>query len=286
MKLLIDNRENELINIIPDLLSKYKYNYDIVNLPLGDFVIMDDKDREILIIERKKLSDLASSIRDGRYNEQSYRLNGSNIHNHNIIYLIEGNMNTYNSKYSRINKDTLYSSMISLNYYKGFSVIRTNNIDETGNFIVKIFDKIYRETNKGKKPYYNNIQNENENEDILIDTSSNKLNINIINDTQEKQENNYSSVVKKVKKDNITPENIGEIILSQIPGISSVISLAIMKEFGSLYELLIKIKEDKNCLNNFSYETKKGQKRKISQKCISSIINYLLYQRNNELIIS
>ena len=34
-------------------------------------------------------------------------------------------------------------------------------------------------------------------------------------------EKTYTNVVHKVKKKNITPENIGEIILSQIPGIST-----------------------------------------------------------------
>ena len=42
-----------------------------------------------------------------------------------------------------------------------------------------------------------------------------------------------AEVVKKVKKENITPENIGEIILSQIPGVSSHTSQIIMNKFGS-----------------------------------------------------
>ena len=50
---------------------------------------------------------------------------------------------------------------------------------------------------------------------------------------------NYCEVINKVKK-NITPENIGEIILSQIPGISSTTSI-LMKKYGSLYQLLMAI---------------------------------------------
>ena len=46
----------------------------------------------IILIERKSLNDLESSIKDGRYSEQSIRLNSSEIHNHNIYYLIEGNI--------------------------------------------------------------------------------------------------------------------------------------------------------------------------------------------------
>ena len=41
-----------------------------------------------LIVERKTSNDLASSIRDGRYDEQKFRLRNSGINN--VIYLIEG----------------------------------------------------------------------------------------------------------------------------------------------------------------------------------------------------
>lgn len=288
MKLLIDNREKEFVHLIPKLFQTYNFNYhyDIVNLPLGDFVITDPSNNDILIIERKKLSDLASSIRDGRYNEQSFRLNGSNIHNHNIIYLIEGNLNTYNPKYSKIDKYTLISSMISLNYYKGFSVFRTNYIDETAEFIVRLIDKISREHTKGKTPYYTNI-NPNSLLSYMIpeNNTDNKINIEIKDNlnTSTPTQQQYSTVVKKVKKDNITPENIGEIILSQIPGISNVISLAIINQYGSLYQLLMALEQNKNCLDNFTYQTSSGQNRKLPQKVINSIINYLLYQKNNQI---
>ena len=41
---------------------------------------------------------LNSSIKDGRYVEQSHRLTGYNMHNHNIIYLIEGDLSIYMGK--------------------------------------------------------------------------------------------------------------------------------------------------------------------------------------------
>ena len=54
------------------------------NLPIGDIIIYSDEGEEIAIIERKTLADLAASIRDGRYSEQSYRLNNCKLHNHAI----------------------------------------------------------------------------------------------------------------------------------------------------------------------------------------------------------
>ena len=91
MKLVIDNREHKLITLLKALNNDYDYNLtiEVEKLDLGDVSIQSDEGEELLLIERKNLADLASSIRDGRYKEQSYRLNGNSLHNHNIIYLVE-----------------------------------------------------------------------------------------------------------------------------------------------------------------------------------------------------
>ena len=87
MKIKIDNREHELIRMCKYYLSISPIYKDIELvvevLPLGDIIICDDKEDK-LIIERKSLSDLSSSIKDGRYEEQSYRLNGISHPNHKI----------------------------------------------------------------------------------------------------------------------------------------------------------------------------------------------------------
>ena len=94
----------------------------------------------------------------------------------------------------------------------------------------------------------------------------------------------YCQVVNKVKKKNIKPENIGEIILSQIPGISSKTSLTIMEKFGSLYNLLGQLKKDQKCLNNIMIKTSNGN-RKISSTSVRNISQYLLYQKSNVIKI-
>jgi hypothetical protein len=85
----------------------------------------------------------------------------------------------------------------------------------------------------------------------------------------------YVSVVKKVKKENITCDNIGEIMLCQIPGISSVSALAIMDKYKSLPNLLNAIQQDNDCLKDISYTNSKGQTRKISKTCSVNIVKYL-----------
>ena len=266
MKIKIDIREKKLIPLLKALNKDYEYNFEITTevLDLGDIIICKD-DEELILIERKSLSDLAASIRDGRYNEQSYRLTNDKIHNHNIIYLVEGNMYKYNDRYTKIKSKTLFVTMGCLNYFKGFSVIRTLDILETAEYIIRFCDKLNREKKIG---YYNNSDTNNTN-------NSNTNNSNTDNSKK------YSNVVTRVKKGNITPENIGEIILNQIPGISKITSSVILNHFGSLYNLLMELKKNKKCMDSLSYVTKTGSTRNISKTSIRNIIQYLLYQKSN-----
>ena len=259
MKIQVDVREKKLIPLIKALNNDYGYNIEIETkqLDLGDLIVCDDDNNELLIIERKTLTDLASSIRDGRYSEQSYRLNKESLHNHNIVYLIEGKMENYRDKYTKIKSQTLYVTMGCIQYYKGFSVIRTSCILETAEYIIRFVDKMGREKKKG---YYNG--------------------------GDQKGTVAYSGLVTRVKKSNVTPENIGEIILNQIPGISKATSLVIMEHFGSLYNLLKCLKEDPNSMDALTYTTKSGTNRRISKTSIRNIVQYLLYQKSNVIKIN
>jgi ERCC4-type nuclease len=287
MLIKIDTREAELYKKCEATINSNIKFKDIKlvsqTLPLGD-IIINDGTNDCLIIERKSLSDLGASIKDGRYEEQSYRLNGLDHHNHNIIYLIEGDLMRFNTFKERIDKQTLYSAMISINYFKGFSVIRTYSMDETALICCTMAYKIVGGLKAGKKPYYSikNVVQENS-EKILIETEllnpdsqqSQNENENK-NQTQEiSQEKEYCSVVKKVKKENVTSENIGEIMLCQIPGVSSTSALAILSQFKTLPNLIKCIQEDPSCLNNVTTTDANGKSRKISKTAIATIIQYL-----------
>jgi ERCC4-type nuclease len=269
MKIRVDNREQDLLKHIRELIVNIPLFKDlevqVENLPLGDIIISNNVEDK-LIIERKSINDLAASIKDGRYEEQSYRLNGLNHPNHNIIYLIEGDVNRVNRfKDNKMEKLTLYSSIFSLNYYKGFSVIRSFSIDESAIFICNTANKLRKGETENKQPYYQNNSN------ILKPIS---LEENVLE--QESSEKDYVSVVKKIKKDNITPDNIGEIMLCQIPGISSVTSLAIMSKFGTFSNLMSQIQENENCLKDISYTNSKNQVRKVNKTCLVNIIEFLV----------
>lgn len=283
MKIRLDNREQELLKHIRELIINIPLFKDlevqVENLPLGDVIISTNVEDK-LYIERKSINDLSASIKDGRYEEQSYRLNGLNHPNHNIIYLIEGDVNRINRfKDNKMEKLTLYSSIFSLNYYKGFSVIRSFSIDESAIFICNTANKLRKGEVDNKQPYYQNTFNQkislNTNE-ISSDNLEEKT-----NNLEQEDENicankNYVSVIKKIKKDNITPDNIGEIMLCQIPGISSVTAIAILDKFKTLSNLISQIQENENCLKDITYTNSKNQVRKVNKTCLVNLVKFLL----------
>ena len=273
MIIKIDTREQDLFEKITNLVANIPIFKQAVikseTLPIGDIIISDEKEDK-LIIERKSVSDLLSSIKDGRYEEQSYRLNGLNHHNHNIIYLIEGDVNRVNRFKSdnQTEKLTLYSAMFSLNYYKGFSVQRSFSLDETAVMICNMAYKLEKESSS-KKVFYQNIApltQEQSGGDEKKDDS----------EEVEQSEKDYVNVIKKVKKENITPDNIGEIMLCQIPGISSVTALSIMEKYKTLPNLIKEIELNNDCLKDITSTNTKGQTRKINKTSILNIVKFLL----------
>jgi len=187
-------------------------------LSIGDVILHEphphpQQGKDIVIFERKTLNDLAASIRDGRYKEQSFRLietaAATGFHTHNIVYIIEGDLAQYNERHTQITKTALQSAMVSLMYYKGFSVVRTMNLGETAEFILHFADKVAKEGSLS-----------------ISDTTTTVT--------------AYSEVsAKKEKRDYITRDNIGEIMLAQVPGVSAKMAAAILAKYGgSLYEFL------------------------------------------------
>lgn len=277
MIIKIDYREKELEEIILNIKNNNK-KYDNIkikreNLYLGDIILCDNNNNEVVIIERKKLNDLASSICDGRYKDQSQRLEECNLHNHNIFYLIEGNINNF-IPFTRtkniITSDILLSSIISISNIKGFSLYKSDNIHESARWILHMIYKINKEkynsyfkNNKIQKDNTNNINNK------IIDNTDDKSYItkNTIN--------NYVPIISKKKSDNITVENIDIIILSQIPKVSIVTATSIINEYKSICNLIDIMRNDKNALSNIKIFNN-NKYRKISKISVENIYKFLL----------
>ena len=251
MKIIIDSREPEnFLSLIKENLNKsIDLEISTQNLDIGDFHIYRNNDDEYpsIIIERKSLNDLISSIKDGRYNEQSFRLNNHLLHNHNIYYLIEGSIEFVKNNQ---NKQMIYSSIFTLSYFKGFSIINSYNINQSANIIIRFIEKLYKENTKNS--FYNN----NNKRDFIEESK------------------NYSEVIKAQKKSNITKENILEIMLMQIPGVSINVAQIISNNFKNLKNLIENLENNPDCLYNLKYSSESN--RKFSKTTINNIKEYLL----------
>ena len=267
MKLYIDSREpKQIINLIANYNNNAKEQFEIIikSLDIGDYLV-EYEDKSLILFERKSLADLEASIKDGRYSEQSYRLNECAIANHNIIYLIEGSIINYKNK-NFVN--SLYSSLLTLNYFKGFSIINSINTIETAEIIYRFVNKLLRE--KSKKGYYANTIKQNEEISSINIERTNESN-NESNNEKINEKNDYVNALKTSKKSNVTKDNINIIMLMQIPNVNVVSATAIIEKYKTLKELVEALERDYECLNNIYVNN-----RKISSNVIKSIKEYLL----------
>ncbi|KAI9737111.1 MAG: Crossover junction endonuclease mus81 [Cirrosporium novae-zelandiae] len=94
----------------------------------GDEIVLD------WIVERKRLDDLVSSIKDGRFHEQKFRLQKSGVKN--VIYLVEEISMTHeaSSKY----RESVDSAIASTQVVNGYFVKRTEKLDDTIQYLARM----------------------------------------------------------------------------------------------------------------------------------------------------
>lgn len=240
MNLVIDNREVSLIERIQLKIENFpNLQCEVRALDVGDMEVYY-KDELLYVWERKSFDDLISSINDGRYKEQSYRL--TNIYGpRKIVYLLEGIVSQLNPQSKKI----VLSTIAALSFRKDYHVLRSVHINDSADTFLATCDKIRKDIENEEK-YNNNIP----------------------------EGTDYSGFVKKKKKENITPDNIGEIILCQIPDINSNTAKAILNHAqGSLTNLLHIIKTSPDELYNIQIGDQKL--RKISKKVVERLKEFL-----------
>jgi ERCC4-type nuclease len=128
-------------------------------------------------------------------------------------------------------RKTLLAAMVSLNQGKGFSVMRTESIEQTAEFVQVMQSKL----------------------DKILETGP----------TCE-----LSVVTKKERRDKITPENIDTMMLTQIPFVSEQTANAVLAKFKTVNGVVEALKADPNCLAGLVFE---NSGRKISSKSLESL---------------
>lgn len=240
IELLIDNREHKI--------KEYFASFDgvsIVQLDIGD-VQFKYNNEIVLLIERKTVADLSSSIKDGRHREQKARLLNTGLDINKILYLIEGDIEK--SMFKCLPKSTLISSIINTIIRDNIKVYRTLDISETLFFIESIYNKLVKDGSK-----------------LII----------------ENNKDNYVNTLKVRKKENMTPTNCFILQLAQIPGSSINIANRIVEDYSSMYSLCnsysnLESEESKELLlADLTYNILNNKKRRIGGKVSKRIYNFL-----------
>ena len=209
LELVYDSRELKLKELL-ESSKKENINLKEKYLDLGDIIFKKDGE-EILIVERKTLSDLYSSIQDGRYKEQKIRLMG-NYPIEKIVYIIEGNISQQNIKFFKNSKNITNGALINMVFRDKIKVLRTKDINETRDILYSLGRKILK------------------NPDFFIFNGNNQNNsTNIIS---------YLETIKVAKKDNMNPKLCNILQLSQIPGVSKVMAETIIEKYDSISNLI------------------------------------------------
>ena len=251
--ILIDNRELKLKNFFKEFKNiKFK------NLEIGD-IILKLNEKIVLVIERKTISDLYCSIKDGRYKEQKQRLI-SNFSKDKILYLIENNIENHTSDF---NTDIVYGSIVNMLIRDHIKILKTNNIDETIKYIKFLIKRLETKSEIFNLNNDNNNNNNNNNNTASID---------------------YVNTIKLQKKKNMTPENCQIIQIAQIPGVSINCSKTILETYKSIPNLFLeynKVEDINNkelLLSNLEIKTINDKKNKKVGKVVSKRIYEYLFK--------
>lgn len=158
MNLSIDAREN--IETIIQILQQYPdIDYEINQLEYGDFIINNH-----IIFERKTLSDLIISIKDGRLFRQCYSV--SSLAQPYILILEGQKKSISNTKMSR---NTIQGALVHLSVGMGIPILRSKHLRETISLVVTAgmqYEKtqtiqkrrVYHKKQKARKAHYNRLK--------------------------------------------------------------------------------------------------------------------------------
>ncbi|KAJ6616499.1 ERCC4 domain-containing protein [Mycena sp. CBHHK59/15] len=117
---------------------------DVRTLALGDvaWIARHRDGRECVldvVLERKRLDDLVSSIKEGRFHEQKFRLHQSAISN--VLYLVEQYDTRHQKETFGVQIDTALSSTQVVD---GFMVKETKNISDTIEYLTGLTEELQR----------------------------------------------------------------------------------------------------------------------------------------------
>ena len=126
LRIIVDEREKK--SGIPDLLKAVGVNIEIKTLPVGDYIVAPE-----IVVERKSIRDLISSIFDGRLFDQCNRLRE---HFQHPVILMEGNVDEI-EEFTE-NPLVFYGALSSIALDFKIPVLPTPNATHTAKLLVSM----------------------------------------------------------------------------------------------------------------------------------------------------
>ena len=146
IRIVVDEREKK--SGIPGILKGIGINLEIKTLPIGDYIVAPET-----VVERKTISDLVSSVFDGRLFDQCNRLKE---HYQFPILLIEGNIDELEELTE--NPLVFYGAISSIALDFKIPVIHTPNASHTAKLLMSMCSR--KDASKG--PFIKKIRKSND----------------------------------------------------------------------------------------------------------------------------
>ena len=250
-------------------------------LDIGDYVFQVDG-VPMIIIERKTVNDLAASIKDGRHREQKKRLE-ANYDKHQVVFLIEGNLQYNNSGYrfNHVDKQTVMSSIFNTMFRDRFHVFHTTGEQDTVHFLESLYTKIVKQTSEFlgffQKPNVETHEDANEVAEYDVSRTSQLIHQN---------KPTKSKLISSVKSENTTPKMIFIAQLGVIQGVSDTVAQRISEKHSSMCELISFLKSldvrEKAIEYICDIKTSDVNGRRLAKTTAGYIVDYLgVFHLNN-----
>jgi len=294
--LILDTRETKLIELIKSTVTSniqsnpqsnliFNVPYQVENLQIGDIIIRhqieaNDSSRTYnIILERKCITDMIASIKDGRYKEQKIRLQSEVAKNTDttaqtiIAYILEGSQNELRLQQD---KTMLNGSIISSLFRDKIPIIRTYTLQETLDIIIRLHERLIKDKN--------DFFPQKEIDEQILENIQDVSNLEAPDKIEDSNTNCnlYLQSIKKCKKDNINPKLWNQMCYMNIPGISSNIAIKISEVYPtikSLFEAYEKCSTDAEkelLLSGILLTETEKQKRRIGNVVSKRVYEFLV----------
>jgi len=216
IRVVIDTRETELWALCApytDISGNEGWIAEKRNLDIGDisFYLNDISGAPLVTLERKRVDDLGSSQKDGRYREQRARLLAQRGLGTSVGYIVEAPYWTPNLSNSwcrgSFTEVHLQQTLVRLQFRYTMPVFQVSKVDETMSFVRRIAKMLAADPTVFRGG--------------LADTAKSAAAV-------------YTEAVHIKKADNKTPERIFVAMLSTIPGLggAAVTALGLATQYS------------------------------------------------------